>query len=434
MKLLSDLENLDNIVDGENKKLDIHYIDITSPYFVFNSMEPGLYINNDLSIVSNTRFKLNDTCTEGLHISYGLRFYLYIIQNPSTVEDDTVFAYLYTVRGSNATVGSNLLSYKVTLEKDLSAASGLHLSNYSEKVFISDLPSKYSSCFIGTSGSTYNKVGELGVSQFLQPCYLQVALNSGNTAQRALTLNVNSGGARPIYINGEPSSATNYDLPRGTYIVYTDGTNYYFNTDGTIPGVVHGDDSIKRIIEIDYDDYKELENNDEVDPDTEYHIKEGTGGGSIETLVKQLIQEDAERKHPIGSLEFNTSGENPASYLGFGTWVAWGEGRVPIGVGTNGTNTYSTADATGGADTNWHYHDLTDNGYAKIILKNNGNIRYREKSVTPWTDNFAILGSHSTSSSGDSQYYGAVLGGTTDGNTIDIRQSYVTCYMWKRTA
>lgn len=42
---------------------------------------------------------------------------------------------------------------------------------------------------------------------------------------------------RPLYINGSPSSATNYNVPYGSYIIYFDGTNYYLNTDGTIPNV-----------------------------------------------------------------------------------------------------------------------------------------------------------------------------------------------------
>jgi hypothetical protein len=45
-----------------------------------------------------------------------------------------------------------------------------------------------------------------------------------NTAAGAITLNVNSHGAKPIYINGQPSSATNYSLPHGTYLGYFDGT------------------------------------------------------------------------------------------------------------------------------------------------------------------------------------------------------------------
>lgn len=56
-----------------------------------------------------------------------------------------------------------------------------------------------------------------------------------NTAAAALTLNVNSHGAKPIYINGVASSASNHTLPRGTYFVYFDGTNWYFRTDNILP-------------------------------------------------------------------------------------------------------------------------------------------------------------------------------------------------------
>jgi hypothetical protein len=52
-----------------------------------------------------------------------------------------------------------------------------------------------------------------------------------------LTLNINSAGAKPIYINGTVSSSSNYTLPNGTYFVFYDGTNYYFRTDGKIQGL-----------------------------------------------------------------------------------------------------------------------------------------------------------------------------------------------------
>lgn len=55
-----------------------------------------------------------------------------------------------------------------------------------------------------------------------------------NTAAAALTLNVNNTGAKPIWINGTASSATNYTLPAGRYLVYYDGTNYYFYTNGGV--------------------------------------------------------------------------------------------------------------------------------------------------------------------------------------------------------
>jgi hypothetical protein len=38
--------------------------------------------------------------------------------------------------------------------------------------------------------------------------------------------------------------------------------------------------------------------------------------------------------YPVNSIYMEISGTNPATTLGFGTWSAWGEGRVPVGVGT----------------------------------------------------------------------------------------------------
>ena len=74
--------------------------------------------------------------------------------------------------------------------------------------------------------------------------YLHIDITVSNTAQSALTLNVNSTGATPITINGEVTSSTNYTLPAGTYIAFYDGVNYQFRTDGVIPGaVVHSTSS-----------------------------------------------------------------------------------------------------------------------------------------------------------------------------------------------
>ena len=62
-----------------------------------------------------------------------------------------------------------------------------------------------------------------------------------NSAQTALTLKIGNTDAKPIYINGNPSSSTNYTLPGGQYLGYYDGTNYQFRTDDKIPGTSDGD-------------------------------------------------------------------------------------------------------------------------------------------------------------------------------------------------
>lgn len=50
----------------------------------------------------------------------------------------------------------------------------------------------------------------------------------------------------------------------------------------------------------------------------------------------------------IMTTTLNTAAKVQAIYGG--TWVAWGAGRVPVGIGSNGTTNYSTVEATGGEE------------------------------------------------------------------------------------
>ena len=56
-----------------------------------------------------------------------------------------------------------------------------------------------------------------------------------NTYDGKITLNVNSKGAKDVYINGLISSSSNKTLPAGTYMCFYDGTNYYIDTTYAIP-------------------------------------------------------------------------------------------------------------------------------------------------------------------------------------------------------
>ena len=98
----------------------------------------------------------------------------------------------------------------------------------------------YESCYVTTAAGTAEKAGTLS-NYALQKGHLQVAIFNANTYAGAITLNINSAGAKPIYINGSASSSSNYTLPKGMYLVYYDGTNYYFRTDGKITGSITGD-------------------------------------------------------------------------------------------------------------------------------------------------------------------------------------------------
>lgn len=53
---------------------------------------------------------------------------------------------------------------------------------------------------------------------------------------------------------------------------------------------------------------------------------------------------------PIGSIFMNTSATNPATLLGGGTWVRWGQGRMPVSQDPGQTE-FDVAEETGGAKT-----------------------------------------------------------------------------------
>ena len=92
--------------------------------------------------------------------------------------------------------------------------------------------------FVNTAAGTAAKTST-GTYYALTPdTWFECTIRYANTKASALTLNINNKGAIPIYINGEPSSDTNYTLPAGHYFVYYDGTSYQFRTDGKLPGSI----------------------------------------------------------------------------------------------------------------------------------------------------------------------------------------------------
>jgi hypothetical protein len=98
----------------------------------------------------------------------------------------------------------------------------------------------YPSAYCSTSAGTAAKTATCTSYNLLSKSYTLITITTDNTSQTALTLNINSKGAKPIYINGSASSSSNYTLPAGTYLIYYDGTNYYFRTDGYLTANITG--------------------------------------------------------------------------------------------------------------------------------------------------------------------------------------------------
>lgn len=148
--------------------------------------------------------------------------------------------------------------------------------------------------------------------------------------------------------------------------------------------------------------------------------------------------------YPVGSIYINASNStNPATLLGFGTWTAFGAGRVMVGFNASDP-LFDTAEETGGskdaitvshthtgttASSGNHQHTSNDTVIRVQIGTDNG-VAYAGYSTTVNATNItttpvAEAGAHThtftTASSGSS------------GTNANL-QPYITVYMWKRTA
>jgi hypothetical protein len=73
----------------------------------------------------------------------------------------------------------------------------------------------------------------------------------------------------------------------------------------------------------------------------------GTATNQIATTA--FVQAVKESLHPVGSIYINaTNSTNPGTLLGFGTWAAFGAGRVPVGFNA-ADSLFDTAEETGGS-------------------------------------------------------------------------------------
>ena len=80
------------------------------------------------------------------------------------------------------------------------------------------------------------------------------------------------------------------------------------------------------------------------------------GSGQVSFTTLTGVTATIANAYPVGSIYMNCSNStNPATLLGFGTWSAFSEGRVLIGIDSSDTD-FDTAEETGGSKT----HTLTE--------------------------------------------------------------------------
>jgi hypothetical protein len=165
-----------------------------------------------------------------------------------------------------------------------------------------------------------------------------------------------------------------------------------------------------------------------VDGIQEEHNPDGSHKAGITDALYLAI---ANLIYPIGSAYFNYSNpDNPATILGFGTWVAAAVGRTMVGLDA-GQIEFDTAGETGGAKTVSiaHTHSTPAHQHTGTTSSHSGAggtlLAGQDYSASPYGHTHTY----------DTGWTGAGISGAMSANsTPSILQPYEVWYIWRRTA
>jgi len=157
-------------------------------------------------------------------------------------------------------------------------------------------------------------------------------------------------------------------------------------------------------------------------------VTQSFGNSATLLATTAFVQAALQALHPVGSVYTSTAATNPGITFGFGTWVAFGAGRVLIGNGGG-----FSAGATGGsADavlvSHSHTATVSDPGHLHAHERGQGNVA--GSNAPNWGG--GNLGTFNTGVSTT----GITVANSTAGvsGTNANLQPYLVVYLWNRTA
>ena len=160
---------------------------------------------------------------------------------------------------------------------------------------------------------------------------------------------------------------------------------------------------------------------------------------STKLATTAFVQAVMQAMYPVGSVYTNaTSSTNPATLLGFGTWTAFGAGKVMIGLDSSDA-TFSTVGNTGGSKdaivvSHTHTATSTDSGHTHTsswYIVNDFNSPQNYKGISYSDDQ---QGTTSVTSNTGTANISTTISTTGSSATNANLPPYVVVYMWKRTA
>jgi len=163
---------------------------------------------------------------------------------------------------------------------------------------------------------------------------------------------------------------------------------------------------------------------------------QSTGDNTSKLATTGFVQAALSALYPVGSIYTNAAvSTNPATLLGFGTWSAFGAGRVMVGLDA-GNAAFDTAQETGGsadAIVVSHSHtatsSVTDPGHNHTIGFQNNTIDQNAGSSA-----LARQGTSNTSTASTGISVSTSISTTGSSATNANLPPYIVVYMWRRTA
>ena len=151
-----------------------------------------------------------------------------------------------------------------------------------------------------------------------------------------------------------------------------------------------------------------------------------TSTNTTQLATTAFVQAVMQTLHPVGSIYTAIISTNPGTLFGFGTWAAFGAGRMLISL-DSGNPLFDTAEETGGsANAVLVSHTHTDTGHTHTIPTVN--------SASNGSD--AISTTASPTNSTRTSNSNSALGLSTEGVSATNANypPFIAVYMWKRTA
>ena len=160
-----------------------------------------------------------------------------------------------------------------------------------------------------------------------------------------------------------------------------------------------------------------------------------SGTNTTQLATTAFVTAALSAAYPVGSIYINAGvSTNPATLLGFGTWTAFGAGRVLVGLNASDAS-FDTLEETGGSKdsvvvSHTHTATVTDPGHTHSLTNlatysdtvSGGGITIQTRTNSANTTASAVTGiSVANSTTGSS------------GTNANL-QPYITVNMWKRTA